>query len=82
MTDPQFSDKTYIEPISAEYVEAIIKKEKPDAILPTVGGQTALNVAMKLDEEEFLKSIMLNSLELTGKQLKLLKAEKCLSRQC
>ena len=46
MTDPQFSDKTYIEPISTEYGEAIIKKEKPDAILPTVGGQTALNVAM------------------------------------
>ena len=55
MTDPQFSDKTYIEPISAEYLEAIIKKEKPDAILPTVGGQTALNVAMKLDEEGILK---------------------------
>ena len=55
MTDPQFSDKTYIEPISAEYVEEIIKKEKPDAILPTVGGQTALNVAMKLDEEGILK---------------------------
>ncbi len=55
MTDPQFSDKTYIEPISAEYLEAIIKKEKPDAILPTVGGQTALNVAMKLEEEGILK---------------------------
>ena len=55
MTDPQFSDKTYIEPISTEYLEAIIKKEKPDAILPTVGGQTALNVAMKLDEEGILK---------------------------
>ena len=55
MTDPQFSDKTYIEPISTEYVEAIIKKEKPNAILPTVGGQTALNVAMKLDEEGILK---------------------------
>ena len=55
MTDPQFSDKTYIEPISAEYVEAIIKKEKPDAILPTVGGQTALNVAMKLDEQGILR---------------------------
>ena len=55
MTDPQFSDKTYIEPISIEYVEEIIKKEKPDAILPTVGGQTALNVAMKLDEDGILK---------------------------
>ena len=55
MTDPQFSDKTYIEPISVAYIEEIIKKEKPDAILPTVGGQTALNVAMKLDEEGILK---------------------------
>ena len=63
MTDPQFSDKTYIEPISAEYVEAIIKKEKPDAILPTVGGQTALNVAMKLDEEGILKKF---NVELIG----------------
>ena len=63
MTDPQFSDKTYIEPISAEYIEAIIKKEKPDAILPTVGGQTALNVAMKLDEEGILKK---HNVELIG----------------
>ena len=82
MTDPQFSDKTYIEPISAEYVEAIIKKEKPDAILPTVGGQTALNVAMKQMKKEFSKSIMLNSLELIGKLLKLQKVERCSSRPC
>ena len=55
MTDPQFSDKTYIEPITKEYVEAIIKKEKPHAILPTVGGQTALNIAMELYDNEILK---------------------------
>jgi len=55
MTDPKFSDKTYIEPITTQHVEAIIKKEKPDAILPTVGGQTALNVAMDLDEKGVLK---------------------------
>ena len=55
MTDPKFSDKTYIEPITTGHVEAIIKKEKPDAILPTVGGQTALNVAMDLDEKGILK---------------------------
>ena len=55
MTDPKFSDKTYIEPITSGHVEAIIKKEKPDAILPTVGGQTALNVAMDLDEKGVLK---------------------------
>ena len=55
MTDPKFSDKTYIEPITAKHVEAIIRKEKPDSILPTVGGQTALNVAMDLDEKGVLK---------------------------
>ncbi|VVC35192.1 ATP-grasp fold, subdomain 1,Pre-ATP-grasp domain,Carbamoyl-phosphate synthase large subunit, CPSase [Cinara cedri] len=48
MTDPEFSDVTYIEPILPEIVEKIIIKEKPDAILPTMGGQTALNCAMKL----------------------------------
>ena len=48
MTDPNLSDATYIEPITPEYIEAIIKKEKPDAILPTVGGQTALNIVMDL----------------------------------
>ena len=55
MTDPQFSDKTYIEPITKEYVETIIKKEKPHAILPTVGGQTALNIAMELYDNGILK---------------------------
>ena len=55
MTDPQFSDRTYIEPITIEYIEAIIQKEKPDAILPTVGGQTALNVAMDLDDQGILE---------------------------
>jgi carbamoyl-phosphate synthase large subunit len=48
MTDPQLADATYIEPITPEMVEKIIAKEKPDAILPTVGGQTALNCAMDL----------------------------------
>ena len=55
MTDPQFSDRTYIEPITVQYVEEIIQKEKPDAILPTVGGQTALNVAMDLDNQGILE---------------------------
>ncbi|MEO6872552.1 MAG: carbamoyl-phosphate synthase large subunit, partial [Chthoniobacterales bacterium] len=49
MTDPEFADRTYIEPINAEVVEAILAREKPDAILPTMGGQTALNVAMELN---------------------------------
>ena len=48
MTDPEIADRTYIEPITAEWVERVIEREKPDALLPTVGGQTALNVAMDL----------------------------------
>src|SRR6201747_2159305 len=48
MTDPELADATYIEPITAEIVEKIIAKERPDALLPTMGGQTALNTAMAL----------------------------------
>ncbi len=48
MTDPEFSDATYIEPITPEVIEQIIAKERPDAVLPTLGGQTALNVTMEL----------------------------------
>src|SRR5690625_4972261 len=48
MTDPDFADATYVEPITAAVLEEIIKKENPDAILPTLGGQTALNAAMEL----------------------------------
>ena len=55
MTDPDLADATYIEPITPDYVEAIIKKEKPDAILPTVGGQTALNIAIALHKNGVLK---------------------------
>jgi carbamoyl-phosphate synthase large subunit len=49
MTDPEFADRTYIEPITPEVVEAILEREKPNAILPTMGGQTALNIAMELN---------------------------------
>src|SRR6266581_2219517 len=48
MTDPELADATYIEPITPDFVEKIIAKEKPDALLPTMGGQTALNTAMAL----------------------------------
>jgi carbamoyl-phosphate synthase large subunit len=48
MTDPEFADRTYIEPITPEVIEAIMEREKPDALLPTLGGQTALNAAMEL----------------------------------
>lgn len=48
MTDPETADRTYIEPITWQYVEKIIEKERPDALLPTLGGQTGLNTAMDL----------------------------------
>ncbi|MEK9794829.1 MAG: carbamoyl phosphate synthase large subunit, partial [Hyphomicrobiales bacterium] len=48
MTDPELADATYIEPITPEFLEKIIKKERPDAILPTMGGQTALNTTLSL----------------------------------
>src|SRR5881398_2915097 len=52
MTDPEFADATYVEPITAEFVEKVIAKERPDALLATLGGQTALNCAMALDGGE------------------------------
>ncbi|MCE3255017.1 MAG: Carbamoyl-phosphate synthase large chain [Rickettsiaceae bacterium] len=55
MTDPDVADKTYIEPITPDFVEKIIQKEKPDAILPTVGGQTALNCAIELAKRNILQ---------------------------
>jgi len=51
MTDPGMADATYIEPLTANFVERIIEKEKPDAVLPTLGGQTALNLSMELSEK-------------------------------
>src|SRR5215203_1798694 len=54
MTDPEIADRTYIEPVTPEFVELIIEREKPDALLPTMGGQTALNVAMTLSERGVL----------------------------
>ena len=55
MTDPELADATYIEPVTPEVVESIIKKERPDAILPTMGGQTALNTAISLAENGVLE---------------------------
>ena len=74
MTDPDFSDRTYIEPINIEIVEKIIQKEKPDAILPTIGGQTALNIAMELDSKGLLQKY---NVELIGAKVEAIeKAEK------
>ncbi len=63
MTDPEIADRTYIEPVTTEFVERIIEREKPDALLPTMGGQTALNVAMALHESGFLA---MHGVELIG----------------
>ena len=57
MTDPEIADATYIEPITPEFVAKIIEKEKPDAILPTMGGQTALNTALALAKEGTLERL-------------------------
>ena len=51
MTDPEFADATYVEPLTVEYLEAIIALERPDALLPTVGGQTALNLFRRTGRE-------------------------------
>ncbi len=50
MTDPELADRTYIEPLTAEWVERVIERERPDALLPTMGGQTAINIAMELEQ--------------------------------
>ncbi len=60
MTDPEFADATYIEPLTLDCLEKIILKEKPDAVLPTMGGQTALNLAIELYNSKILKRIKLN----------------------
>ena len=56
MTDPEFADKTYIEPIEKEIVKKIIEKEKPDAVLPTMGGQTALNIIRELNKDDYFSN--------------------------
>src|SRR5262245_10216977 len=55
MTDPELADRTYIEPLDVEYLEAIIEKERPEALLSTVGGQTALNLSVQLAEKGILE---------------------------
>jgi carbamoyl-phosphate synthase large subunit len=67
MTDPDLADATYIEPITPEWVERVIEKEKPDAILPTMGGQTALNVALELHDSGVLAR---HGVELIGAKAK------------
>ncbi len=63
MTDPDIADRTYIEPLTPDWVERVIEREKPDALLPTMGGQTALNIAMDLDRTGVLEK---HGVELIG----------------
>ena len=70
MTDPEVADRTYIEPVTPEFVELIIEREKPDAQLPTMGGQTALNVAMALYESGVLAK---HGVELIGANARAIK---------
>ena len=63
MTDPEIADRTYLEPLHVDYVSAIIEREKPHALLPTVGGQTALNLALQLQEAGVLDE---HNVELIG----------------
>jgi len=69
MTDPELADATYIEPITPEVVELIIEKEKPDAILPTMGGQTGLNTALALDESGVLERHGVELIGANGKSI-------------
>jgi carbamoyl-phosphate synthase large subunit len=70
MTDPELAHRTYIEPLTKEYLEQIIAKEKPDALLPTVGGQTALNLAVELAESGILEKY---KVEMIGASLRAIK---------
>ena len=70
MTDPDIADKTYIEPITAEMVEKIIAKERPDALLPTLGGQTALNTAVELARKGVLKKYKVETIGANIKAIK------------
>ncbi|MGQ0539797.1 MAG: carbamoyl-phosphate synthase large subunit, partial [Gemmatimonadaceae bacterium] len=70
MTDPEIAQRTYVEPVTPEYVELIIAQERPDALLPTMGGQTALNVAMALSEKGVLAA---HGVELIGAKARAIK---------
>src|SRR5215472_6592441 len=70
MTDPELADRTYVEPLTPDAVRAVIERERPDALLPTVGGQTALNLAVALAEDGTLERF---GVELIGAKLEAIK---------
>ena len=70
MTDKDIADKVYIEPLTVDVVKHVIKKERPDSVLPTLGGQAALNIAMELEESGFLKAHNVRLLGTSAKSIK------------
>src|SRR6266571_4827230 len=70
MTDPGFADRTYLEPLDLDGVADVLRRERPDALLPTMGGQTALNLAMRLAEDGLLEAL---GVELIGATLEVIK---------
>ncbi|HYP29360.1 MAG TPA: carbamoyl-phosphate synthase large subunit [Blastocatellia bacterium] len=70
MTDPELADRTYVEPLTPDFVRAVLERERPDAVLPTVGGQTALNIAVALSEDGTLDRL---GIELIGAKLDAIK---------
>ncbi len=70
MTDPEMADRTYVEPLTVETLAAIIEKERPDALLPTVGGQTGLNLSVELYEQGILER---NGVKLIGANIDAIK---------
>jgi len=82
MTDPEIADATYIEPLTSETLEAIIAQERPNAMLPTVGGQTGLNLALALSENGVLEKY---GVQLIGANLTAIRAARiaiCFGRLC
>src|ERR1041385_8459865 len=71
MTDPELADRTYIEPLTAGFVASIVKRERPDALLPTVGGQTALNIAVELSESGILDEYHVEMIGAKAKAVKM-----------
>lgn len=70
MTDKDIADRVYIEPLTVEVVQKLIRKERPDSVLPTLGGQAALNIAMELEESGFLKQENVRLIGTTAQTIK------------
>lgn len=80
MTDKDIADRVYIEPLTVEVVEQLILKEKPDSILPTLGGQAGLNLAMELEDAGFLEKHNVRLIGTTALTIKKQKTVKCSRR--